>query len=61
MKENKNNFKVYTLTKEKEEGYSHWAKGLTMHITKDGITVELNEDEVQQLVKTLPRTVGGRY
>jgi hypothetical protein len=57
----KSNFEVYTLIKEKEEGYSHWAEGLTMYITKDGVTMKLSSDEVQQLVKTLPRTVGGRY
>lgn len=41
--------------------YIHWAEGLTMYITKDGVTMVLNSDEIQQLVKSLPRTIGGKY
>lgn len=41
--------------------YSHWAEGLTMYITKDGNTMVLNSDEIQELVKSLPRTIGGQY
>ena len=39
----------------------HWSKGLNMIIVKDGVTVKLNSEEIEQLVKALPRTVGGKY
>ncbi len=64
MKNNKNDFKVYALSTVKEgtEGYyTHWADGLTMYIVKNGVTMKLNEDEIQQIVKALPRTIGGSY
>jgi hypothetical protein len=32
-----------------------------MYITKDGVTMKLNSEEIQQLVKALPETVGGTY
>jgi hypothetical protein len=57
-------FNVYTYSHhEVEEGvrYCHWSKGITMVIQKDGVEMVLNEDEVRQLVKVLPRTVGGSY
>jgi hypothetical protein len=41
--------------------YMHWSEGLNMIIEKDGIVMKLNSDEIQQIVKALPRTVGGRY
>lgn len=41
--------------------YVHWSEGLNMIIEKDGVTMKLNSDEIQQIVKALPRTVGGRY
>ena len=62
MTNNKNDFQVYTLIMEEDEaGYTHWAEGLTMYIVKDGVTMKLDGNEVQQLVKTLPRTLGGTY
>jgi hypothetical protein len=61
MEKNKNNFQVYTLTTIDEPGYTHWSKGLTMYITKDGVTMKLDENEIQQLVKALPNTMGGIY
>ena len=39
----------------------HWSKGLKMVIEKNGVTIKLEEDEIQQLVKCLPRTFGGSY
>lgn len=42
-------------------GYTHWSKNLKMVIKKDGVKITLNEDEIQELVKALPRTIGGRY
>jgi len=62
MTNNKNDFQVYTLIMEEDEaGYTHWAEGLTMYIVKDGVTMKLNSDEINQLVKALPPTVGGTY
>ena len=60
--ETKTDFQVYTLIME-EEGvkYTHWAEGLTMYIVKDGVKMKLSGDEVQQLVKALPETLGGTY
>jgi hypothetical protein len=34
---------------------------LVMIITKNDVTLELDSDEIQQLVKSLPRTIGGKY
>lgn len=41
--------------------YCHWSEGLNMIIEKNGVTLELNSEEIQQLVKALPRTLGGSY
>lgn len=63
MEADNNSFDVWTLTTEDKYNskYVHWAKNLTMTIKKDGVTIELNSDEIQQMVKTLPKTVGGIY
>ncbi len=39
----------------------HWSEGLRMLITKGGVTIKLQEGEIEQLVKTLPRTFGNSY
>ena len=55
-------FDVVTYTI--EEGvlqYCHWSEGLNMIITKDGVTLTLNGEEIQQLVRCLPRTIGRTY
>ena len=39
----------------------HWSKGLKMIIEKNGTTIKLEEDEIKQIVKCLPRTFGGSY
>ena len=54
------NFNVLTYNMNPEK-ISHWAKGLNMVITKDNVTICLNEEEIKQLVNTLPRTFGGSY
>jgi hypothetical protein len=41
--------------------YTHWSDGLKMIIIKNGVTMRLNSEEIEQLVKALPRTVGGSY
>lgn len=55
------NFSVITYQSESTKLYSHWSEGLTMTIIKDGIKIELTEQEIEELVKSLPRTVGGSY
>jgi hypothetical protein len=57
-------FKVFTVTpldNREENKYTHWSDRLKMFITKNDVTIELNEDEIRELVKSLPRTVGGTY
>ena len=59
---NINKFKVYTVEITGESGkYVHWSEGLSMYIEKDGIRLKLNSEEIEQLVKALPKTVGGKY
>ena len=61
-KELGDSFSVYTLQSMNEgRMYSHWAEGLEMYIQKDGVSIKLSSEEIQQLVKALPRTIGGGY
>lgn len=41
--------------------YSHWSEGLEMFIEKDGVNIKFNSEEIQKIVKSLPRTIGGSY
>ena len=53
---------TYELISETEsKAYVHWSKGLKMIIKKDGVKISLNSEEIEQLVKSLPRTLGGTY
>jgi hypothetical protein len=63
MDNNKNDFQVYALEVVDKDttGYVHWAEGLTMYIVKDGVTMKLNSEEIQQVAKALPETVGGKW
>jgi hypothetical protein len=64
MTNDNKNFQVYslqTVDEGKENKYVHWADGLTMYIIKDNVTMKLDENEIQQLIKALPKTVGGTY
>jgi hypothetical protein len=64
MTNDNKNFQVYslqTVDEGKENKYVHWADGLTMYIIKDNVTMKLNENEIQQLIKALPKTIGGTY
>ena len=54
------NVATYSLL-DKDVKYCHWGEGLNMIIEKNGITIKLNSEEIQQIVKSLPRTVGGKY
>ena len=54
-------FNVFTMSSHNNRGYEHWARGTTMVIEKNGVKMTLSSEELQQLVKALPRTVGGRY
>ena len=63
--ENKNDFRVYTYTTydrlEDVPMYCHWSHNLKMVIIKNGVKMEFDSDEVRQIVKSLPRTIGGSY
>jgi hypothetical protein len=65
MKNNKNNFEVITYSIISQESlskfYSHWSDGIKMIIRKGDVSIELNQEEVEMLVKSLPRTFGGKY
>ena len=61
--EKETEFKVFTwqIITDSTPDYAHWSEGLKMSITKNGKTIILESEEIQQLVKALPRTVGGSY
>jgi hypothetical protein len=63
MDNNKNDFQVYALEYVDADttNYRHWAEGLTLYIVKDGVTMKLNSEEIQQVAKALPETVGGKW
>jgi hypothetical protein len=63
MEKNKNDFQVYALEVVDKDttGYVHWAEGLTLYIVKNGVTMKLNSEEIQQVAKALPATVGGKW
>ena len=63
MDNNKNDFQVYALEYVDKDttGYVHWAEGLTLYIVKDGVTMKLNSEEIKQVAKALPETVGGKW
>jgi hypothetical protein len=63
MDNNKNDFQVYALeiVDTDTTGYVHWAEGLTLYIVKDGVTMKLNSEEIKQVAKALPETVGGKW
>ena len=52
---------TYSIITDSTPKYCHWSKGLKMVISKKGVTIKLNSDEIQELVKSLPRTIGGSY
>ena len=59
-----NSFNVFTIAPvydTEEHKYTNWKFKLKMFITKNDVTIELNEDEIEELVKSLPRTIGGTY
>ena len=61
---NEGSFSVHSysmINMDDADKWVHWSKGLKMIIQKNGITIKLEEDEVRQLVKCLPRTFGGSY
>jgi hypothetical protein len=64
MTDNESKFSVVsvvTLEDTEANRYTHWSEGLTMYITKDGVNMKLNSEEIEQLVKCLPKTMGGSY
>ena len=51
----------YIIRPEGATVYCHWAEGLNMKISKDGVTMKLNGKEIQQIVRSLPLTIGSSY
>ena len=52
----------FTIIEDEDDLYSmHYADGLNMIIIKGDTTLHLNGDEIRQIVRTLPRTLSGRY
>ena len=45
---------TYSLVN-KDSGYEHWSEGLKMVIIKNGVTIKLEKEEIEELVKALPR------
>ena len=41
--------------------YCHWSKDLTIYLKKGNVSMSLTGEEVQQIIKCLPRTIGGTY
>lgn len=61
-KEEEKKFEVYSLsTFEEKQDWNHWSKGLTTFIIKDGKKIILSGEEMRKVVKSLPRTFGGKY
>lgn len=54
------NVATYSML-DKDVKYCHWSEGLNMIIEKNGVTIKLDSEEIQQIVKALPRTIGGCY
>jgi len=54
-------FTVFTYYELGNNLYPHWSEGLTMVIVKDGVEIKLNQNEVVELVASLPKTIGGTY
>ena len=50
-----------TTTRIEDGNYSKWHHGTVMTIAKNGVEIELDGKEIQELVSTLPRTIGGVY
>lgn len=63
VKKEEKKFSVYTysLVDKDTPNFIHWSDGLKMFIVKDGVTLKLDSEEIEQLVKALPRTIGGSY
>ncbi len=50
-----------TVDNSNQRAFCHWAEGLSMVIVKGDQRIVLDSEEIQSLVRTLPRTFGGRY
>jgi len=60
--ENKTDLSVVTYSPlNGNEKYSHWSKDLTMIISKGDVSITLKGDEIREIIKSLPRTIGGTY
>ena len=61
VKDNKFNVWTYETITEKSKGYVNWSEDLNMTIIKNGVSISLKSKEVEQVVRSLPRTLGGTY
>lgn len=43
-----------TFLTKPQKGYQKWNKGLTVYLEKDGVKMELDEEDVVLLMKGLP-------
>ena len=43
------------------DDFISWSDGIKMIIRKGDVSIELNQEDVEMLVKSLPRTFGGKY
>jgi len=57
-----NKFTVFTTKNiDTKETYLKWYKGLSMTIIKNDVTIVLNEDEIHELMASIPKSIGGKY
>jgi hypothetical protein len=58
----KNSFKAeaYVL-KEENSTFGPWYKGLILTLTKDGVTITLNEEEIVEMMKSFPTPLRGSF
>lgn len=60
--EKEDDFDMYLVEDlEVETTYNHCSKGLSLFINKNGVSIQLNQNELRQLIDLLSQTVGGSY
>jgi hypothetical protein len=56
------NFKVVTYSiGDDNEIYGAWHKGLIVMLTKNGVTIELNEKEIVEMMRSFPHPIGYKF
>ena len=59
LKAKGNGFSIVSISDPTKVFTGHWSDGLSVTITKDGVEIKLEGEELSQLIKLLPRTFGG--